>query len=237
MECSAAQSVAFPGDEHEIGLAGQAYSRRSGARGLFFREGRWRLVVRHVSFDVEKRESVAVVGESGSGKSISSMSIMGLIPPSVGRVSGSEVLDGRQLLGRPESELKKIRGVRYGHDHSGADDEPQSSLVDRIPGMRSPGDASVAAVSRASFRIRSRASIQGFRLADRSRSRSSRTARIRRVRFQTAYRNCWRRSAWKPTCPRAIRTNSLEASDSAFVSQVRSPFGQKSLLRTKPSRA
>ncbi|WFT93518.1 ABC transporter ATP-binding protein [Bradyrhizobium barranii] len=78
----------------------------------FLREGQWRSVVRNVSFDVKERETVAVVGESGSGKSVSSMSIMGLIPQSVGRVRGSAVLDGRQLLGLPESELKKIRG-RY----------------------------------------------------------------------------------------------------------------------------
>ncbi len=65
--------------------------------------------MRNVSFDVDERETVAVVGESGSGKSVSSMSIMGLIPQSVGRVSRVGVLDGRQLLGLPESELKKIR--------------------------------------------------------------------------------------------------------------------------------
>lgn len=55
------------------------------------REGRWRSVVRNVSFDVKERETVAVVGASGSGKSVSSMSIMGLIPQSVGRVSGAAV--------------------------------------------------------------------------------------------------------------------------------------------------
>jgi peptide/nickel transport system ATP-binding protein len=90
----------------------------------FLREGRWRSVVRNVSFDVKERETVAVVGESGSGKSVSSMSIMGLIPPAVGRVSGSAVLDGRQLLGLTESEFRKIRG----RDIAMIFQEPMTSL-------------------------------------------------------------------------------------------------------------
>src|SRR6516225_3478075 len=90
----------------------------------FLREGQFRSVVRNVSFDVKERETVAIVGESCSGKSVSSMSIMGLIPPSVGRVSGSAALDGRELLGLPESELKKIRG----RDIAMIFQEPMTSL-------------------------------------------------------------------------------------------------------------
>ena len=59
-------------------------------------------VVRNVSFDVAARETVAIVGESGSGKSVTSLSIMRLLPKNSSRIEGEVMLAGRDLLSLPE---------------------------------------------------------------------------------------------------------------------------------------
>jgi peptide/nickel transport system ATP-binding protein/oligopeptide transport system ATP-binding protein len=64
-----------------------------------------------VSFDVRAGETLAVVGESGSGKSVTSLSILRLIPSPPGRiVSGSIRFRGRDLLALPAEEMRRIRG-------------------------------------------------------------------------------------------------------------------------------
>ncbi len=67
--------------------------------------------VENVSFHLEEGETLGLVGESGCGKSMTGLSLMGLLPP------GGQVLDessirlaGRELVGLPESDLRKIRG-------------------------------------------------------------------------------------------------------------------------------
>jgi ABC-type dipeptide/oligopeptide/nickel transport system ATPase component len=45
-----------------------------------------------VSFRVRRGETLAVVGESGSGKSVTSLSVMRLIPTPPGRIAGGEIL-------------------------------------------------------------------------------------------------------------------------------------------------
>jgi oligopeptide/dipeptide ABC transporter ATP-binding protein len=82
-------------------------------RGLdtryFGREGVVR-AVRDVSFDVGKREKVAIVGESGCGKSALALSVLGLIEPP-GRVVGGEVrLNGRLISALGDRELSRVRG-------------------------------------------------------------------------------------------------------------------------------
>lgn len=63
-----------------------------------------------VSFQVDEAESVAIVGESGSGKTVTSLSIMGLIPLP-GRVVDGEVLfRGRNLLELKPQDLRRLRG-------------------------------------------------------------------------------------------------------------------------------
>ena len=64
-----------------------------------------------VSFDLHRNEVLAVVGESGSGKSVTAMSLLGLIPSPPGRVSGQVLWKGRDLIGLPEPELRKVRGA------------------------------------------------------------------------------------------------------------------------------
>lgn len=68
--------------------------------------------VRGVTFDLHKGETLAIVGESGCGKSVTSQSIMRLIPEPPGRIAGGEILfNGKDLIQLKESELRKIRGA------------------------------------------------------------------------------------------------------------------------------
>ena len=67
--------------------------------------------VRGLGYEVGAGEVLGIVGESGSGKSVSSMAVMGLLPPQA-RVSGSIRFRGTELLGKPDSELSRIRGRR-----------------------------------------------------------------------------------------------------------------------------
>lgn len=67
-----------------------------------------------VSFSLEKGGSLAIVGESGSGKTMTSMSIMRLLPRPFGRIAGGSVnFDGTELTSIPEKEFaRKWRGKR-----------------------------------------------------------------------------------------------------------------------------
>ena len=67
--------------------------------------------VRGVSFQVRAGELLGIVGESGSGKSVTSLAVMGLLPPTA-RPSGSVRFRGRQLMGLGDRELSEIRGRR-----------------------------------------------------------------------------------------------------------------------------
>jgi peptide/nickel transport system ATP-binding protein len=69
--------------------------------------------VRELSYEIAPREVVAMVGESGSGKSAAAMAVIGLLPE-YASVSGSAVMDGRELLGMPDEDMSKIRGRRIG---------------------------------------------------------------------------------------------------------------------------
>lgn len=68
--------------------------------------------VRGVTFDLHKGETLAIVGESGCGKSVTSQSIMRLIPEPPGKIAGGEILfNGKDLIQLKEAELRKIRGA------------------------------------------------------------------------------------------------------------------------------
>ncbi|CAM3613534.1 ABC transporter ATP-binding protein [Cytobacillus oceanisediminis] len=68
--------------------------------------------VRGVSFDLLKGETLAIVGESGCGKSVTSQSIMRLIPSPPGRIAGGAVLfKGQDLTKLKESEMRNVRGA------------------------------------------------------------------------------------------------------------------------------
>ncbi len=74
--------------------------------------GAWHAAVDGLSLTIARAETLALVGESGCGKSMTALSIMGLVPRSAGRIVGSVVLDGNELVGLPEKRLEKLRGDR-----------------------------------------------------------------------------------------------------------------------------
>ncbi|MEH6936557.1 ABC transporter ATP-binding protein [Bacillus sp. JJ664] len=64
-----------------------------------------------VSFEIRKGETLAIVGESGSGKSVTSLSIMGLIPSPPGRIEAGDIhFHNESLLDKTEKEMRQIRG-------------------------------------------------------------------------------------------------------------------------------
>lgn len=81
--------------------------------------------VNGVSFSVDRGETLGIVGESGCGKSVTSLSIMGLIPPRQGKVTSGEIFfDGENLLTKSEKEMCALRGKRI----SMIFQEPMTSL-------------------------------------------------------------------------------------------------------------
>jgi peptide/nickel transport system ATP-binding protein len=63
-----------------------------------------------VSFDVARGEVMGLVGESGSGKTVTGFSVMGLVDPPGRIVEGSIKLNGRELVGLADDEMRKVRG-------------------------------------------------------------------------------------------------------------------------------
>ena len=67
-------------------------------------------VVHDISFDISENEIVGIVGESGSGKSVTSLSIMGLLPKKQVHLTGSILFEETDLLTIKEKSFQKIRG-------------------------------------------------------------------------------------------------------------------------------
>ncbi|HEX7127851.1 MAG TPA: ABC transporter ATP-binding protein [Thermodesulfobacteriota bacterium] len=78
-----------------------------------------------VSFTVKRGETLGIVGESGSGKSVTSLSILRLVPDPPGRIVGGQILfEGTDLLTLSNREMRKIRGNKI----SMIFQEPMTSL-------------------------------------------------------------------------------------------------------------
>jgi peptide/nickel transport system ATP-binding protein len=63
-----------------------------------------------VSFAVERGRTLGIVGESGSGKSVTSLAILGLHNTKRAAITGEISVGGRQLVGLPEEEVRRLRG-------------------------------------------------------------------------------------------------------------------------------
>jgi oligopeptide/dipeptide ABC transporter ATP-binding protein len=87
-------------------------------------EGEFR-AVEGVSFSLERGRTLGIVGESGCGKSVTSLSIMGLVPQPPGRIAGGQVMfDGKDLLRLDNAQMSELRGNRL----SMIFQEPMTSL-------------------------------------------------------------------------------------------------------------
>lgn len=68
-------------------------------------------VVNRISFRIEPGESLGIVGESGSGKTMTSLSIMDLVPQPQGKITGGSIsFDGRDLRSLSNEERRQLRG-------------------------------------------------------------------------------------------------------------------------------
>ena len=97
--------------------------------------------VNHVSFSLKKGEKLGLVGESGSGKSVTSKSIIRLLPTPPAQITGSIRLNGEELLTKTERQMCRVRGNQI----SMIFQEPMVSLDPLFPqeGLPSPGQRDV----------------------------------------------------------------------------------------------
>jgi peptide/nickel transport system ATP-binding protein len=80
----------------------------------FKTEHGWSRVVDNVSLLVRRGETLGLVGESGSGKTVTSLAIMGLLTGPRVRITGSVLLEGRELIGLSNREMNALRGKTVG---------------------------------------------------------------------------------------------------------------------------
>lgn len=69
--------------------------------------------VNGVSFSLEQGKCLALVGETGAGKTTIAKSILRILPDPQGKIRGGTIaFDGKELLGLPDNEMRKVRGKR-----------------------------------------------------------------------------------------------------------------------------
>lgn len=91
----------------------------------FYSRGAWTRVVTDASLDLVAGGSLALVGESGSGKTVTSLSILQLLPRGNSRVSrGTIAFEDRELLTLPDRQMQRVRGGEIGMIFQ----EPMTSL-------------------------------------------------------------------------------------------------------------
>lgn len=96
----------------------------------FLKEKEYHPIVHNSSFELYENEILGIVGESGSGKSVTSLSIMGLLPKNISQISNGKIIfKDRDITELSEKEFRSIRGKRI----SMIFQEPMSSLN---PSMR-----------------------------------------------------------------------------------------------------
>lgn len=111
-------------------------------------------VVDGLSFDLYRGETLCIAGESGSGKSMTSLSIMGLLPEPMAKVASGEVrLNGVDLLELSERKMRDIRGNKIAMIFQ----EPMTSLNPVLTIGRQLGEAISTHNPMSSAKVRARA--------------------------------------------------------------------------------
>ena len=82
-----------------LNVSGLITQLRNGAR-----------IVDNISFSIRAGETFALLGESGCGKSMTALSLLRLLPDGVVRAGGTAQLDGMELFGLREREMRAVRG-------------------------------------------------------------------------------------------------------------------------------
>ncbi|MDC0657793.1 ABC transporter ATP-binding protein [Leisingera sp. SS27] len=122
-------------------------------------------LVHELSFDLHRGETLAIAGESGSGKSLTSLAIMGLLPPPAVRVTGGSIHFGDQeLTTLGENAFRQIRGNRIAMIFQ----EPMTSLnpVMKIGTQLAEAICAHEAISLKEARLRALEALRSVRLSE-----------------------------------------------------------------------
>ena len=114
--------------------------------------GEPKLVLNGVSLTLRAGETLGLVGESGSGKTQTAFAVLGVLPAEATITEGSIALDGRELIGLSERELRALRG----RDIAYVPQEPMSNLDPSftIGAQMVEGIRATTAMSRSAARAR-----------------------------------------------------------------------------------
>jgi peptide/nickel transport system ATP-binding protein len=85
------------------------------------------VAVAGIGYEIAAKRTLGVVGESGCGKTMTALALLGLVP-APGRVSGSAMFEGAELIGRSEAEWDRVRGARIAMIFQ----EPMTALNDGV---------------------------------------------------------------------------------------------------------
>jgi peptide/nickel transport system ATP-binding protein len=113
-----------------------------------------RRVVDELSFTLERGKTLCIAGESGSGKSMTALSLIGLLPRPMARVTaGTAIFKGRDLFALPREAMRNVRGREIGMIFQ----EPMTSLNPVLTVGRQLAEAITAHAALAPAETRARA--------------------------------------------------------------------------------